>query len=48
MEPEAFAELEGEEQDAMLGEQGCQRGTTIPACLAAAPGAEEVHTSEEH
>jgi hypothetical protein len=49
MEPEAFAELEGEAQGAIPGDQGCQRRTTVPACLAVAQGAAEgVHASMEH
>lgn len=48
MEPEAFAELEAEAQDAMPGEQEYQTGTTFPACLVAARGAEKgVHISVE-
>lgn len=41
MEPEALAGLEGEAQDAILGEQGSQRRITVPACLAAARGVRE-------
>jgi hypothetical protein len=49
MELEAFAELEGEAQDATPGEQEYQTGTTVPASLVAARGAEEgVHTSVEY
>ena len=48
MEPEAFAELEGEVQDAMPEEQECRTGTTVPACLIAVAEAEEgVHISVE-
>jgi hypothetical protein len=48
MEPEAFAELEGEVQDAMPEEQEYQTGTTVPACLVAVTEAEEgVHISVE-
>jgi hypothetical protein len=49
-EPGAFAELEGEVQDAMPAEQEYQTGTTVLACLMiAARGVEmAVHISVKH